>query len=789
MKERRAGEKELLRDNRKKVFLVDRSDSFIMYLRILLERMGFRVVPLKKSKLLRELMPIVNPDLVLLGSTVEGDDPVEVVRDIKSKGDCAAVPVILIAQKDSEDLEFECRNAGFAGCLERPINIFRLFRVIYDSITFSSGEKRVNLRTPFREKVQVTRGGKVSPYRATSLSEGGIFLRTREELPRGEKISITVPLGFGLPETFESEVIYSKTTLGDGDTAETGAAVRFISPTPEQISHLTVCILGLLVGDIMEDQEEPVLSLVSQTNNLYEDIVLEHIRLGEELKDFQLQFRTIVEKLPMGMIICRVEESGNLVLLSSNPAAERLLGADALRDVEGGTLPRSWEEKGFLDEFRRIGREGGTHQVSNAPSVGGEIDGYFDFLAFQPSPGSVAVVFTDVSQRRRTEEDTLRLQKLESLGFLAGGIAHDFNNLLQLVSGSVDLAQMLLSESKESLPPKRIERMQYLMGQAEGGLKRAAGLSDKLLTFARGGDPVIMPTDVAPVIAEAVEFALHGSRIKSTVEMAEDLHVVRGDAGQLHQVFTNIVMNAKQAMPRGGELDIRAENAAVGPGQKRLPEGDYVLVSIRDSGVGIPGKIVKNIFDPYFTTKQEGSGLGLSNALSIIHKHGGWIDVESQEGAGTTVLVSLPAGSGEAAETVAIPDEAEEGMWKGTGRVLVMDDEDALWPVFQDMLERLGFDSLCVRDGDEMLQVYGDSLQSGKPFALVILDLTIRGGMGGEEAVGRLLEMDPAARAIAASGYADAPVMSNYRDYGFGAVLPKPFSTAELSSALRVVLG
>jgi DNA-binding NtrC family response regulator len=185
MEERRAGEEELLQDSRKKVFLVDRSDSFIMYLRILLERMGFRVVPLKKSKLLRELIPIVHPDLVLLGSTIEGDDPVEVLRDIKSKGDCTSVPVILIARKDDDELEFECGKAGFAGCLERPINIFRLFRVVYDSITFSSGEKRVNLRTPFREKVQVNRDGKVAPYRATSLSEGGVFLRaSRLRTPR-----------------------------------------------------------------------------------------------------------------------------------------------------------------------------------------------------------------------------------------------------------------------------------------------------------------------------------------------------------------------------------------------------------------------------------------------------------------------------------------------------------------------------------------------------------------------------------------------------------------------------
>ena len=221
----RTDRNEVLADGRKTLFLVDRSDSFIMYLRILLERMGFRVIPLKKWKLLRELLPIVGPDLILLGTPVEGPEPVEALADLRADG--AAVPVILISPRDEDELGFDWRAAGFAGCLSRPINIFKLFQVLYDSIVFASGEKRVHLRTPFRERVEVTRAGALANYRATSLSEGGIFIRTHEKFAKDELLTISVPLGFGPPEKLAGRVIYSRETLGDADPGETGVAIRF----------------------------------------------------------------------------------------------------------------------------------------------------------------------------------------------------------------------------------------------------------------------------------------------------------------------------------------------------------------------------------------------------------------------------------------------------------------------------------------------------------------------------------------------------------------------------------
>jgi CheY-like chemotaxis protein len=239
-------------------------------------------------------------------------------------------------------------------------------------------------------------------------------------------------------------------------------------------------------------------------------------------------------------------------------------------------------------------------------------------------------------------------------------------------------------------------------------------------------------------------------------------------------------------MPRGGEIAVGGEKVAVGPGHVSLKPGDYVKISVRDSGVGIPPDILPNVCDPYFTTKQTGSGLGLSNALSIAHKHGGWLDLESRVGVGTTVHVYLPVYVEAARQGT---PATEGGVAHPGGRVLVMDDEEQLREVAGDMLDLLGYTAVCVSSGEEMLRAYEEARRAGEPFDVVIMDLTIRGAMGGEEAVRELLKLDPAARAVVSSGYADAPVLARYRDYGFVAALPKPFSGRVLALVLEEVLG
>lgn len=403
-----------LDDRRKTVFLVDRSDSFIMYLRILLERMGFRVVPLKKWTLLRELLPIVGPDLVLLGAPVEPLAPGAALAALRADPGGAQVPVVLILARGEEEPGFDPVGAGFAGCLSRPLNIFRLYRILYDSIVFASGEKRVKLRSQFRERVEVTRGGAAAWYRATSLSEGGIFIRTQERFERGETLAVTVPLGFGPPDRLAGLALYTRATLGDADRGETGVAVAFTGLTEEQSSRLSVCILSLLVGDILEDQEEPVVSLVSRTNSLYEDIVAEHIRLGQELKCQQLQLRNIMDVLPSGLLLLRLRDDGALEPLAANPAAGRLLGAGGRGDLGAAELaPEGWGH-GIAAELRRIAGEGGSLLLSNVRLARGGRDDSFDFVLFQTAPGAVAVLLTRVTECRKVEEEGFSVRRLES---------------------------------------------------------------------------------------------------------------------------------------------------------------------------------------------------------------------------------------------------------------------------------------------------------------------------------------------------------------------------------------
>ena len=280
-------DKDALGDNRKTIFLVDRSESFLMYLRILLERMGFRVIPLKKGGLLRDLIQVVKPDLVLMGTVLEDMEGLSLLQELKKDDLFPQIPVVMICRPEDEECIRENRELEHVGYLSRPVNIFRLYKVVYDIIVFTSGEKRQHLRTSFLEQVTITHSGKTAKYWATSLSEGGIYIRSRVSIPLDEEIFVEIPLGFDAPLKIQSRVIYLKQSVTDSGPTEPGMAVKFTAVSPEQASQLRVCILGLLVGDLLEEQDEPVLSLVSRTNDLFEEIVSGAYSCGEG-----------VEKLP-----------------------------------------------------------------------------------------------------------------------------------------------------------------------------------------------------------------------------------------------------------------------------------------------------------------------------------------------------------------------------------------------------------------------------------------------------------------------------------------------------------
>ncbi|MBA7705169.1 MAG: response regulator, partial [Calditrichaeota bacterium] len=344
----------------------------------------------------------------------------------------------------------------------------------------------------------------------------------------------------------------------------------------------------------------------------------------------------------------------------------------------------------------------------------------------------------------------------------------------------------MLNVGTARLKAGKNEEIRDLLQAAEQSIQQAKGITQQLLTFTRGGEPVKTSMALQPMIKESVKFTLHGSKAKSRFDLPDDLWPVEIDPGQINQVINNLALNAVQAMSRGGHLTVTARNVTIEEGDQRttaLQPGNYVEVAIKDEGVGIPPENIDSIFDPYYTTREKGTGLGLFSVYSIIERHGGWITVESEVDLGTTFTFYLPAAADE--EAAAISSEIKEG----SGRVLVMDDDDTICLGLKALLGELGYEVETTANGEEAIERYGEALKSDQPFDAVIMDLTVPGGMGGAEAIGHLKELDPRVRAVVSSGYSTDPIMANYQEYGFEAVLMKPFQLADLSRAMDLVLG
>jgi PAS domain S-box-containing protein len=393
---------------------------------------------------------------------------------------------------------------------------------------------------------------------------------------------------------------------------------------------------------------------------------------------------------------------------------------------------------------------------------------------------SVIETVNNITEKHLLEEERLKTQKLESIGTLAGGIAHDFNNLLQGVFGYISLAKMSLNNKEKSATA---------LEQAEKALHQSVNLTTQLLTFSKGGKPVRKPVNIRLVIENATRFALSGSRSESHIVADDNLWWADVDEGQIGQVIQNIILNADQAMPVGGRVEIRAKN--VQAPSKDLPQAlkkeKYVVVAIEDNGIGIAAEYLDRIFDPYFTTKVKGSGLGLATSYSIIRNHNGLINVKSEPGKGTIFTIYLPA------TTAAVQQEKQIEQTllskaEYTSRILVMDDEKVVRDVAGELIIALGHEVEFAKHGDEAIEMYKAALKGQRPFDVVILDLTIRGGMGGLETVQQLLKMDPNVKAIVSSGYSDDAVTANYEKQGFKAFMNKPYDVNALREVLNRML-
>lgn len=472
-----------------------------------------------------------------------------------------------------------------------------------------------------------------------------------------------------------------------------------------------------------------------------------------------------------------------------NGMAEELSGWKQ-RDAMG----RSIEE---VVRFLHSGvNEADDHPVSHVLKIGAALHPLDHYPLFDHRQGERPVVFSvsplqrsdgnllgavlilrDMTERIKLDTERLKASKLDSLGLLAGGIAHDFNNLLTTILGNLSMTKALVNSR---------DHLYNFLSEAENASLRAKKLTQQLLTFAKGGTPLKKPIALQQVIPESAMFALSGASIRCHCELPKNLWCIEADEGQIGQVIHNLAINASQAMPTGGSLTISAKNitlTAEQAKQNNLPTpGDYIKLVIQDNGRGIPPQALHKIFDPYYSTKPSGSGLGLSTAYSIIHNHHGIITASSDPGQGTSFLIYLPA-----CQATTHISQVSPSTMTGEGRVLVMDDEESIRLLLGEMLRHLGYDVQCVAEGNEALECYQEAHRTHQPFHAVILDLTVTGGLGGKDTVAQLRQFDPQVKAIVSSGYSNDPVLSRYSTFGFHGVVAKPFRLAELSQVLHQI--
>jgi PAS domain S-box-containing protein len=380
------------------------------------------------------------------------------------------------------------------------------------------------------------------------------------------------------------------------------------------------------------------------------------------------------------------------------------------------------------------------------------------------------IITTDITERVRIQQDIEKTNKLDALGLLAGGIAHDFNNLLAVILGNISLCQLEVAENSEILT---------LLKESEKGLFRAKSLTQQLLTFAKGGNPVKTQAIIEEIVRESAEFVLRGSNVLVNYNFKEDLYMTEIDPGQISQVIQNLVLNAKDAMTKGGTITITISNIT-------NQEKKQILISITDTGQGIPNHIIPKIFDPYFTTKSKGTGLGLSVVYSIIKKHQGEITVESVEGIGTTFHILLPAVKKfDSNNSLNLDPQNTYPIIPKSTRFLIMDDEDQILLILSRMLTYFGIEPIIAHDGNEAIEICRNFYERGTPITYALMDLTIRGKMGGKEALEKIKAAHSDFKAIVMSGYSDDIILTDFQNYGFKGFITKPFTYLQLKESIE----
>lgn len=502
-------------------------------------------------------------------------------------------------------------------------------------------------------------------------------------------------------------------------------------------------------------------------------------RIENALRESEAQHRALFERMMSGCAIVEIirDPQGRGVdyrFLDMNPALQSHLGVS--RDHLVGRMASEampGYDRSWLDALNQILDTG---QAIRFERYSTWFKRHLDVVGYALSRDRAAVLFEDITRRKLAEEEIQKSRKLESLGVLAGGIAHDFRNILTGIVGNLNLVRRLLPGTGEA---------SRLLASAEKACDRARNLTMQLLTFSRGGEPVKQDAALDELIQETATFVTTGSNVRCEFDLDAHDERIEVDSGQIGQVIQNLVLNAMQVMPDGGVIRISSSFVDLEDGAvPLLPAGRYARIEVRDQGPGIPHKDRGRIFDPYFTTRLDGSGLGLSVAYSIVRRHDGRISVDSEPGEGASFTVYLPSGSVDRARESAEPSETRSPDTGRTGRILVMDDDDAVREVLHRMLKVLGYEPSVASNGQEAVRMFRKQQAAGMSFDLVLMDLTVPGRMGGKAAIQEILALDAQSKAVVMSGYSQDPVMSRYREHGFVAVLEKPIRLDDLARVL-----
>jgi two-component system cell cycle sensor histidine kinase/response regulator CckA len=522
------------------------------------------------------------------------------------------------------------------------------------------------------------------------------------------------------------------------------------------------------------------------SGNLNHRIILidisERKRAEEALQQSQAQYQDLYDSAPIAYYSVGIDGG----IKKANKAGMKLLGysLEELQRMKFLALYAD-ESKAKAEQLYRKFRQGigwENEEMVYLRKDGQKVHGLLSVSPILDENGCIIEsrsVVVDITEHWQAEADRQRAQKLESIGLLAGGIAHDFNNVLTGILGNIELAIAHLKQNEE-------DAAKEILAEAEKASLRAKDLTQQLLTFSKGGAPIKTVTQINTLLEEATTFALRGSKTKPEFAIPENLWAVEIDKGQLNQAISNIIINANQAMPKGGIININASNVILEEQHDlSLPDGNYIVIAIKDHGIGIPEETKDRMFEPYFSTKKSGTGLGLATSYSIIKYHGGIITFESELGAGATFYIYLPAFGG---KTPKEKNAVVETAVRGEGRILVMDDDEIIREMLGKMLTLAGYEIELTRDGAEAIERYTEAKVAKKTFDAVIMDLTIPGGMGGKEAITKLLEIDPHAKVIVSSGYATDPIMSNFKKYGYSAVVTKPYNAAQIEKTLQSLL-